>query len=203
MSSEKIVVPTTKKSRTDIGLRLKAFRESKALSITEFSRVSGIKSNTLSEMEGQKYDPSAEKLAIIVRNTDVNPMWLLTGLGDMTVSHTHAGASADVGQERRPMDKNRFEALNNRHHAIAHDFVEIECFGDHLAVREGYVKLKGLEAIHLYLIQKHHWLPSVVQNLSRDDLRLVLHQEMQAWTEPKEIVDARNGHLASDPRHRT
>ncbi len=61
----------------------------------------------------------------------------------------------------------------------------LECFGDALAKREGYKRLDGMEAIHYFLMQRHHWLPSVVRAMSHDDLRFALHQELEGWTLPK------------------
>ncbi len=60
----------------------------------------------------------------------------------------------------------------------------LEVFGDTLAQREGYRDIDGMQAIHLYLMHKHHWLPRDVQSMSADDLRLALHVEMQGWTAP-------------------
>ncbi|MGV1097818.1 hypothetical protein ACUUL3_00210 [Thiovibrio sp. JS02] len=61
-------------------------------------------------------------------------------------------------------------------------------FGDHIAKREKYKELKGIDAVHFYLIQKYHWLPSQVRSMSDDDLRFVLTEEMQGWTLPKDTI---------------
>jgi len=61
-------------------------------------------------------------------------------------------------------------------------------FGDHLAEREGYKDLSGIDAVHYYLIQKHHWTPAQVRGMSSGDLRFLLSGEMQGWTLPKEAV---------------
>ena len=71
------------------------------------------------------------------------------------------------------------------HQAIGELAYHLELFGDHLAAREGYQEHDGLDAIHFYLIQKHHWLPSVVRSMSSEDLRFVLSEEMSGWTVPK------------------
>ena len=63
---------------------------------------------------------------------------------------------------------------------------QIECFGDEIARREGYKEHNGIDAIHFYLIQKYHWLPSTVRSLSWDDLQFLLDEEMKGWTLPKE-----------------
>ncbi len=60
----------------------------------------------------------------------------------------------------------------------------LETFGDTLAQREGYQDIDGMEAIYLYLIRTHHWLPRDVRAMNQEDLRLALHQEMQDWTLP-------------------
>ncbi|KJY81309.1 hypothetical protein TW74_02755 [Vibrio nigripulchritudo] len=75
-------------------------------------------------------------------------------------------------------------------HAIQGELsFSLELFGDYIAEREGYKENDGLEAIHFYVVNKFHWLPSVVQSMSHDDLRFVLSEEMSGWTLPK---DARN-----------
>lgn len=60
------------------------------------------------------------------------------------------------------------------------------CFGDHLAKKEKYKALEGMDAIHYYLIQKYHWLPSQVKSLNYNDLRFLLAEEMHNWTLAKE-----------------
>ena len=60
----------------------------------------------------------------------------------------------------------------------------LEVFGDTLAQQQGYKDIDGMEAIYLYLIRTHHWLPRDVRAMNQEDLRLALHQEMQDWTLP-------------------
>lgn len=62
-------------------------------------------------------------------------------------------------------------------------------FGDTLAEREGYREYSGIEAVHFYLCNKYHWLPSVVQSMSNDDLRFLLGEEMRDWTLPNSAMD--------------
>lgn len=45
--------------------------------------------------------------------------------------------------------------------------------GDKLADTFGYRGTDGLDAIHRYLIEKHHWLPHDVRALSIDDLTML------------------------------
>jgi len=61
----------------------------------------------------------------------------------------------------------------------------LELFGDEIASREKYKELAGMNAIHFYLIQKYRWLPSQVKSMSRDDILLVLSQEISGWSPPK------------------
>lgn len=46
--------------------------------------------------------------------------------------------------------------------------------GKALAKELGYGDLEGLDAIHRYLIEKHHWLPRDVRALTIDELELLL-----------------------------
>jgi hypothetical protein len=64
----------------------------------------------------------------------------------------------------------------------------LEVFGDYLAEREGYKEHDGMDALHYYLIQKHHWLPYQSRSLSVDDLRFLFEEEMAGWTLPKEAL---------------
>lgn len=63
----------------------------------------------------------------------------------------------------------------------------IEVLGDELAKRNGY-SVHGLEAIWVYLINKHHWLPRDVRTMGYEDLRLALHLEMDQMKAPKDAV---------------
>jgi len=64
----------------------------------------------------------------------------------------------------------------------------LHLFGNDLAKREKYKDLEGVEAIHCYLIQRHHWLPSVVKSMTYDDIRLAMSVEMQDWKAPKSEI---------------
>jgi len=46
--------------------------------------------------------------------------------------------------------------------------------GDEIAKDQGYSDLRGLDAVCRYLVDRYHWLPQQVRNLSVDDLRLLL-----------------------------
>lgn len=81
-------------------------------------------------------------------------------------------------------EKARFENLKRLHTAKGDMAYLLEVFGHTLAQREGYKDIDGMEAIYLYLIHKHHWLPRDVRSMSAEDLQLALHQELQGWTAP-------------------
>jgi hypothetical protein len=60
----------------------------------------------------------------------------------------------------------------------------IEKIGNDIAQREGYVGLKGREAVCRYLVDKYRWLPGQVRDFDDDDMSLLL-----AGYEEKGITD--------------
>jgi hypothetical protein len=52
--------------------------------------------------------------------------------------------------------------------------------GDAIREKEGYKnpELIDINAIYYYLIQKYHWLPNQVRDMSLEDLKLVLAEEI-------------------------
>lgn len=50
----------------------------------------------------------------------------------------------------------------------------LERIGDHIVEKEGYLGLKGIQAVHRYLIDKYRWQPDEVRKLSSEDLHLLL-----------------------------
>ena len=82
------------------------------------------------------------------------------------------------------MKSERNETLHRLYTAMGDQDYALCLFGNELAKREGYKDIDGMEAVHLYLINKHHWLPRDVRSMTGDDIRLALHQEMQDWTLP-------------------
>lgn len=94
--------------------------------------------------------------------------------------------------DRKKLQEDLYKTSWRTHQAEAGLAYAVAVFGDELARREGYKDIDGLEAVHLYLIRKHHWLPRDVQSMSAKDLRLALHVEMQGWTLPPEAQPARD-----------
>ncbi|MER8993522.1 hypothetical protein [Mesorhizobium sp. M0678] len=81
------------------------------------------------------------------------------------------------------MDR-KYEVLQQLKNAEAGLSYSLHVFGDHIAKREKYRSIDGIQAVHFYLMQKHHWLPSVVKSLSDDDLQFCLTEEMIGWVLP-------------------
>ena len=79
------------------------------------------------------------------------------------------------------MSRELNEARKRTHDATATQNYFLELFGDELAVRLGYEGLDGMEAVQFYLMEKHHWLPSVVRSMSGEDLRFAMTKEMAGW----------------------
>lgn len=82
MSSKKFDISTSE-AKFPIGPRIKQYREAKGYSAKKLAEMAGIARSTISEAESQKHDLGSEKIEKIVRNTDIDPMWLLTGEGKM------------------------------------------------------------------------------------------------------------------------
>jgi hypothetical protein len=89
------------------------------------------------------------------------------------------------------MSKERFESLATirKSEGLTHAYA-LDVFGFELAKRQGYKDLDGRDAVHLYLINKHHWLPRDVRSMSDADMVLVLTEEMQGWQLPADALPA-------------
>ncbi|UQI41900.1 hypothetical protein [Vreelandella venusta] len=60
-------------------------------------------------------------------------------------------------------------------------------FGDYLAKTHSYPRsLAGLDAVRYYLMQKHHWTPSTLRDMSIDDMEFAVAMEKEGWTMPPE-----------------
>ncbi len=86
------------------------------------------------------------------------------------------------------MPNEYYQATKNVRKAEGDLMYSIDCFGDHLAKREGYKSLNGIEAIHYYLVQKHNWLPAQVRSLNVEDIHFLLKEEMNGWVLPQEAL---------------
>jgi hypothetical protein len=86
------------------------------------------------------------------------------------------------------MSKDKYQVLRELHVAHGEMNYHLEIFGDVIAKREKYkdAGLKGINAVHYYLIHKFHWLPRDVRDMTFEDIRLVLSEELAGWTLPKD-----------------
>lgn len=81
--------------------------------------------------------------------------------------------------------KDLLESTKRIYEATAGLDYSLNVFGDELAKREGFKTVDGIEAVHLYLIRKYHWLPRDVRSMTHEDMRFVLSEELYGWTLPK------------------
>lgn len=64
-----------------IGVRCKTYRLSQRAKVADFAKLIGISQGSLSDIENNKTKPSADTLCNLVRYTDIDARWLLTGEG--------------------------------------------------------------------------------------------------------------------------
>lgn len=79
-----------------LGDRIRKFRREKGFTVKVMSDIIGISQGTLSDIENGKTVPSGDTISSIVRNTDINSGWLLTGEGPMEKDTLHV-AEGQVG----------------------------------------------------------------------------------------------------------
>jgi transcriptional regulator with XRE-family HTH domain len=70
-----------------IGKRFKQVRKKLSLTQTKLAEVIGCKQATIADYERERISPSAKVLSIISKNYNININWLLTGSGEMFLSH--------------------------------------------------------------------------------------------------------------------
>ena len=86
------------------------------------------------------------------------------------------------------MSNKRFKAMKKLRAAEGGLMYSIDCFGDHLAEREGYKSLDGIDAVHYYIVQQYNWMPAKVRALNFEDLHFLLKEEMHDWKLPQEAL---------------
>lgn len=57
-------------------------------------------------------------------------------------------------------------------------------FGDHLAAQQGYEKHTGLDAVHYFLMEKHHWTRGQILAMTHADVLFAMSEEFDLWTMP-------------------
>jgi transcriptional regulator with XRE-family HTH domain len=68
------------------GNRIREYRKAKGLTVVELANKIGISQGSLSDIENEKTSPSAETLAALIRETDINMAWLIAGEGEMILT---------------------------------------------------------------------------------------------------------------------
>ena len=81
MSTEKFDIP---KKDFPLGRRLKIYLDAKEMKAADLARKTGISKATISEAINEISDLKGRKIELIVRHTDLNPVWFVTGEGEMT-----------------------------------------------------------------------------------------------------------------------
>lgn len=77
-----------------------------------------------------------------------------------------------------PGDRNlEYEILESEIRQRAALEMALQRFGDEIAKQEGYEEVSGIDALHLYLLRRYGWTPSVVRGLTNEDLRFALEVE--------------------------
>ncbi|MGQ2992756.1 hypothetical protein [Variovorax sp.] len=82
----------------------------------------------------------------------------------------------------------RYGIWKRSHEAEGNLAYSLEVFGNTIAKREGFKSVDGIEAVNLYLVLKHHWLPREVRAMTSEDKRFVLSEELHGWTLPRDAV---------------
>lgn len=72
-----------------INKRFEEYRLKKGLKVKELADIIGISQGSLSDIKNERTDPKAETIEKFALNTDVNPVWLITGKGPMTINKQH------------------------------------------------------------------------------------------------------------------
>lgn len=90
------------------GQRLKHFRNSQKITISELSAKTGLSKGMISETETGKNKPSPNLMLALLNIYGLNLNWLLTGEGDMFVQET----------EGRPNETKNYGELNDEIHEL-------------------------------------------------------------------------------------
>ncbi len=83
------------------------------------------------------------------------------------------------------------ELRARKHRANADLLAAWEDRGDRIAVAMGYEGLDGLEAVHRYLVDKHHWLPRDVRGLTTDDFEMLFAGDPVGKQRPRNSRESR------------
>lgn len=72
------------------------------------------------------------------------------------------------------------ESDDSRRARLAFGIYKLQCFCERLAAKyqAPWIELQAVEAGRLYVLNKHHWNPSLVRELNLLDLLVLLHEEL-------------------------
>jgi cell division septation protein DedD len=87
------------------------------------------------------------------------------------------------------MDKKGAQFLLYKRLHEAFDGWSLDIYGETLREKNRWDVKNGPDAITLYLVNKHHWTVDYCRALSEDALRLVLAEELKAWSIPNDLQE--------------
>lgn len=119
------------------GENLQRYLDEKAWKAADLARATGVKPNTLSDiLSGETKEPRYEVIQKIVRNTDINPDFLITGLGD--TKRNQPGEGAPITRRELQLELAHLTDQIDQRHKELQDY--------HQEVKTDLEKLAGLLA---------------------------------------------------------
>lgn len=130
-----------------LGTRIKEFRLKKKLTVKQLAEICKISHSSISEIENEKWYPSSEVIINLVRNTDINPIWLLTGEGEMFIKEEKADkVSGPVVADKEDIYK-----------YIGKDFVLIPLVSGKISAGKGLAPVEDAE-VEMKLAFRLDWI---------------------------------------------
>ena len=112
---------------------MRIYRESKGLTIPEFSEILTISSGSISDIENNNTKPSARPVAALIHNTDINIYWLFTGEGNPIRDSSDKKSSDFVDS-----DSFRIKALEKEVEILKEQMASLVNLQDEDKAREGH-----------------------------------------------------------------
>jgi transcriptional regulator with XRE-family HTH domain len=84
-----------------INERIKIYIETKGLKLNKLSDITGVPHGSLSDIKNGKREPGAKILEKLIRNTDINAHWLLTGEGPMIRPESASSPNDQIAPDLR------------------------------------------------------------------------------------------------------
>lgn len=146
-----------------IGRRIKEYRISQGLKVAEFAKKIGISQGSLSNIENGISKPSSDTISSIVRNTDVDPMWLLVSEYEGTAQRAAEGVyypdRHQMSETQRPDEK-----------GVVGEFIHIPRY--EVAASAGGGAVVNSEQVVDYLSFRSEWVRNTL-GVSVMDLALI------------------------------